>query len=313
MIAGFEEPDAGEIRFDERPVTRTPAHRRNTALVFQNYALWPHMSVEENVAYGLAERRVARAAKRDRTLAALKAVRMQEYTQRSVNQLSGGQQQRVALARALVIEPDVVLMDEPLSNLDAKLRIQMREEIRRIHDEIGITMVYVTHDQKEALCMADTVAVMSMGRIAQVGSPREVYRRPANRFVADFIGGTNVIPGKVLDLAAEWGRIETPLGVFRCRLGAQAVEADSVGVCMVRPESLRVDAAPAVNQFRATVHRGVYLGELEELELATAWQPIRAVVSNPGESARPAGTTVMVGFDADDALILAGRDTEFVV
>ena len=190
MVAGFYTPDVGRIVFDDRDVTNVPPHKRNTGMVFQNYALWPHLTVEENVAYGLDVRDVSASERKDRVAKALETVRMQRYAGRSPNQLSGGQQQRVALARALVIEPDAVLLDEPLSNLDAKLRLEMREEIKRIHETIGITMIYVTHDQKEALSMADRLAVMKDGRVCQTGDPRAIYNHPRSAFVAGFIGET---------------------------------------------------------------------------------------------------------------------------
>ena len=224
MIAGFETPTSGEIFFDDRPIVDVPAHKRNTGLVFQNYALWPHMTVEQNVAYGLDERRIPKNEKADRVAEALKSVHMEDYGKRMSNQLSGGQQQRVALARALVIEPDVVLLDEPLSNLDARLRLQMRHEIRRIHDETGITMVYVTHDQKESLSMADNVAVMSMGHVEQLGPPRAIYRSPANRFVADFIGETNLIPGELLEIDGDNGTRRDAAGRIHGAHGLRTAE-----------------------------------------------------------------------------------------
>ena len=197
MIAGFIEPTAGQVVFGEKDVTALPPNKRNTGMVFQSYALWPHMSVAENVAYGLKIRKLDKPARDRKVAKALESVRMAEYADRKPNQLSGGQQQRVALARALVIEPTVLLLDEPLSNLDAKLRLEMRSEIRRLCTETGITTVYVTHDQKEALSMADGVAVLKDGAVQQVGPPRELYERPRSRFVADFLGETNFIAGTI--------------------------------------------------------------------------------------------------------------------
>ena len=304
MIAGFEEPTDGGIFFDERPMLGVPVHKRNTGLVFQSYALWPHMSVEQNVAYGLDERRVPKSEKSGRVDNALKSVHMEGYAKRMSNQLSGGQQQRVALARALVIEPDVVLLDEPLSNLDARLRLQMRREIRRIHDETGITMVYVTHDQKESLSMADSVAVMSMGRVEQLGPPRTIYRSPANRFVADFIGETNLIPGKLLEKEGDSGRVETPLGEFRARLGAESVDIGDDALCMIRPECLSIGAEGQENVFTASMKQSMYLGEFEQFELETAWQTVQAVCANPGERVPQPGAEVTVRFAAADAVIL---------
>ncbi len=193
MIAGLIDPTGGSIHFGPRDVTHLPTGKRNAAMVFQGYALWPHMTVRQNVEFGLNVRRVARDESRDRVAEALRIVRMEELADRRPGQLSGGQQQRVALARALVVKPDVLLLDEPLSNLDAKLRIEMRSEIRRICTETKVTTVYVTHDQEEALSMADRIAVMRDGRLCQVGPPAELYSRPATRFVAGFLGHTNLL------------------------------------------------------------------------------------------------------------------------
>src|SRR6059058_5957216 len=198
LIAGFYQPDAGQLFFGDKPMSGVPPHRRNAGMVFQNYALWPHLTVAENVAYGLEVRAVSASEKKQRVAEALGIVQMEKYADRAPNELSGGQQQRVALARALVIKPDVLLLDEPLSNLDARLRLEMREEIRRIHAQTKITTIYVTHDQKEALSLADRIAVMRQGQIEQIGAPRSLYRAPANRFVADFIGETNWLPAEVL-------------------------------------------------------------------------------------------------------------------
>jgi iron(III) transport system ATP-binding protein len=197
MIAGFIDPTEGSISFNGRDVTRTPPNKRNTGMVFQSYALWPHMTVAQNVAFGLSVRKVPGDEKAKRVREALDQVQMGEYAGRKPTQLSGGQQQRVALARALVVRPDVLLLDEPLSNLDAKLRLELRSEIRRVCKDAGLTTVYVTHDQKEALSMADRVAIMEAGRVRQTGTPRELYRRPKSRFVAEFLGEADFFEAKV--------------------------------------------------------------------------------------------------------------------
>jgi len=250
MIAGFETPTHGEIFFDGRPMLAVPAHKRNTGLVFQSYALWPHMTGAQNVAYGLDERGIPKGEKGDRVAAALKSVHMEGYEKRMSNQLSGGQQQRVALARALVIEPDVVLLDEPLSNLDARLRLQMRHEIRRIHDETGITMVYVTHDQTEALTMGDRIAVMSEGEVRQLAGPGVLYKNPSDRFVAQFIGippmnmidGTILAEGEALLFKGDFCRLELPEA--KCELmRPYAGKVVSMGV---RPEDVRVSEGKGV-------------------------------------------------------------------
>jgi len=303
LIAGFAQPDEGTILFDDRPMAGVPPHRRNAAMVFQSYALWPHMSVAENVAYGLRERRVSRAERERRVGAALRTVRMSAYRDRMPNQLSGGQQQRVALARALVVEPDVVLMDEPLSNLDARLRLEMRREIRRIHAETGITMIYVTHDQKEALSMAERLAVMSVGRIEQVGTPRELYRRPANRFVAEFIGEANLLSGTLLSVTGGLGTVRTALGDLKATLPPGAPEPPADVICMVRPECIAVGQGP-VNTFQAEVRGAVYLGEVEQLMLRAGELELLAVQSNPREAPPATGERVRAHFAPEDAVIL---------
>src|SRR4051812_33554330 len=208
-MAGFYIPEEGKIFFGDEDVTRLAPHKRNTGMMFQSYALWPHMSVAENVAFGLEERKVAKDEIKRRVGEALESVRMGSYAERRPNQLSGGQQQRVALARALVIRPRCLLLDEPLSNLDAKLRLEMRTEIRRVCKEFKLTTVYVTHDQKEALSISDRMAILEGGRILQVGSPREVYRRPTSKVVANFIGEVDFITGTVVSSANGRAMVDT--------------------------------------------------------------------------------------------------------
>ncbi|MFO8006596.1 MAG: ABC transporter ATP-binding protein [Candidatus Brocadiia bacterium] len=309
LTAGFLRPNGGRILFDDRPIDDVPAHRRNTGMVFQSYALWPHMDVAENVAYGLRERRVGAEEREERVHQALETVRMEAYSDRMPNQLSGGQQQRIALARALVIEPDVVLLDEPLSNLDARLRLEMRNEIRRIHAETGITMIYVTHDQKEALSMARRMAVMSMGRVQQVAEPRHVYRRPANLFVAEFMGEANMLPGELREVSDGLGTVETPLGSLVAALGEPAPgEGDEV-VCMVRPECLKTGSGEP-NALRARLEDSVYLGEVEQLKLTCAGLELSVMNANPGPSPPTVGDEVALHFDPDDAVILPQTSRE---
>lgn len=309
MIAGFYPPTAGRILFDDRDMSRMPPHRRNTGMVFQNYALWPHMSVWENVAYGLNLRKVSADEKKRRVEEALEIVRMAPYADRSPNQLSGGQQQRVALARALVINPDVVLLDEPLSNLDAKLRLEMRHEIRRIHDDLGATMVYVTHDQKEALSMADRMAVMGMGVVQQIGDPRTIYNRPANTFVADFIGETNFIPGTIADIDDGY-LVETPVGRFHSRTPCEhAYRPGDRVTCSVRPESIRIEThngQPAqINQIDARVTQVIYLGECEQYTLILEDKTTVKVIDHHPERPRTEpGETVRLVFSAATVVIL---------
>jgi iron(III) transport system ATP-binding protein len=197
MIAGLLEPHGGEILFDGKAVTRVPPWQRNIGMVFQNYALWPHMTVFENVAFGLVERRAPRGEVGDRVEEALRLVGLEGLGRRLPSQLSGGQQQRVALARAIVVQPALLLLDEPLSNLDARLRVQMRNELVKLQRQLGITTIYVTHDQEEALMLSTRIAVMHRGHLVQLGTPEQVYERPADAFVADFLGGANFLAGTV--------------------------------------------------------------------------------------------------------------------
>jgi iron(III) transport system ATP-binding protein len=215
LIAGFLEPDSGEIYFDGQPMRHVPVQKRNLGIVFQHYALWPHRSVFENIAYGLQVRRFSASEIERRVQEMLRLMRLEECRDRYPSQLSGGQQQRVAMARALVVRPQLLLLDEPLSNLDAALRQELREEIRRVQRTLGITTVYVTHDQEEALALADRLAVLHQGRVFQVGSPRQVYELPTTRFVATFLGGGNILPGRYLGRTHDGHLVETPLGRWR--------------------------------------------------------------------------------------------------
>jgi len=266
-LAGFVEADAGSIRFGDEDVTRVPPHQRHAGMVFQSFALWPHLSVFENVAFGLREQRVPKGEISARVEAALASTRLPGYGGRRVDELSGGEQQRVALARALVVRPRCLLLDEPLSNLDAKLRHSMREEIRRLCKEHGLTTVYVTHDQKEALAVADRIGVMTTGRLLQVGSPAEIYRRPRSRAVAAFVGETNLLAGRVAAVEGAEVRVESPVGALvaaRDEAFAPAVGAE-VWIS-IRPECLRLVRAGEVapNTLRGRVEQVTYLGELAE-------------------------------------------------
>ncbi len=302
MIAGFSELDVGDILFGDRSLKGVAPGRRNTAMVFQNYALWPHLNVHQNVAYGLEERGVQRSAIRSRVQAALESVHMEQYEFRKPNELSGGQQQRVALARALVVRPDAVLLDEPLSNLDARLRMEMRCEIRNIHDQTGITMIYVTHDQKEALTMADEIAVMSMGRVEQVGRAQEIYRSPANVFVATFLGEANLIQGEILETNGTFGTIKTSLGVFRGRLSRGLLPDKEAVCCMIRPENLHFTTGEE-NSVTVTVEDVVFLGDTEQYVLRAGDVLLRALtLGQAGKMIKGIGASV--GFAAEDTLIL---------
>ena len=269
-IAGFHQPDAGTIRMGERDITHLPPHQRDTGMVFQSYALWPHMTVAENVAFGLEMRRIPRAETRRRVAEALERVHMADRAGTKPNQLSGGQQQRVALARALVIEPQCLLLDEPLSNLDAKLRLEMRAEIRRICKQAGLTAVYVTHDQKEALSVADRLAVLRNGVVEQIGTPAEVYRHPVNHFVAGFIGEGNFLDGRVAGASHDQVRLDTPLGPLVAAAAGQPPATGTAVTLCIRPEALRFDvpSSGAPNTLRGRLLRTVYQGELAQHDLA---------------------------------------------
>ena len=271
LLAGFLAPDSGEVWADDRllssPRGIVPPERRRMSLVFQSYAVWPHMTVYENIAFGLQMRKLAEGQIRERVQRMLDIVNLGGFERRYPHELSGGQQQRVALARALVVEPETLLLDEPLSNLDANLREQMRFEIRRIHQETGITTVYVTHDQAEAMVIADHVAVMNGGHIEQVGTPEEIYERPQSRFVASFIGQANCLAGRMVEP-----------GLVRCgELEIRAIDqsqfhpGDEVVLC-IRPHALRVHGATSphtagTNTAIGRLMQSAYLGDLQDLRI----------------------------------------------
>ena len=311
MLAGFLDPDEGDVLFGDRRMNDVPAHRRNTGMVFQNYALWPHMTVFENVAYGLELRDVERDELKRRVAEALEMAQLTGLERRKPNELSGGQQQRVALARALVIRPDVLLFDEPLSNLDAKLRLEMRLELRRIHAQTGITSVYVTHDQKEALSLAHRVAVMRNGRVQQVGPPRDIYARPATRFVAEFIGQANVLRGRASP-AGQGSAVDTPYGPVRSSTRAQGPV-----LCCIRPEALTLcsPAAPApANRIRGLVRDATYLGDQEQLALriasptGEAQEDVHLLLHHPTTPPPQTGQSVEVAFAPEDVILVADED-----
>jgi spermidine/putrescine transport system ATP-binding protein len=281
MIAGFEQPTSGEIYLAGTPVAGVPPYRRNVNTVFQHYALFPHMDVAQNVGYGLRQKKVSKADMHRRVGEALELVRLAGYERRRTWELSGGQQQRVALARALVNHPTVLLLDEPLGALDLKLRKEMQLELKALQREVGITFVYVTHDQEEALTMSDTIVVMHHGRIQQQGKPADLYERPVNRFVADFIGVSNPFDGKLLEHDPATGRalVESDRGL---RLNGIVTDPDArptIGqpvIVAVRPERMRVEPAAHAqpggagwNSIEGRVRQGTYLGDQTEFRIAT--------------------------------------------
>ncbi|NWF96846.1 MAG: ABC transporter ATP-binding protein [Candidatus Thorarchaeota archaeon] len=310
IIAGFYYPDHGKVYFDDRDVTLVPPHKRNTGMCFQNYALWPHMSVFDNVAFGLKLKRVngmkyTRAAIEKRVMNALSLVRMEGLENRHIHQLSGGQQQRVALARALVIEPDVLLLDEPLSNLDAKLRNEMREEIIRIHRELSITTVYVTHDQHEALSISDRVAVMDKGYVQQFGTPKEIYTIPQTIFVADFIGRCTFIKGTIsgiddyLEVRISSGSVLTG----KATINGYPFEMGEEVVCAIRPEALNLTLADhADNEITGVVTRTIYVGDSLEAYFDVGGTPAQALLKP--ESKVKVGDTIRLYAPRQEVMVL---------
>ena len=292
MIAGFNTVDGGEIRFDERVINQVAAHKRDIGMVFQNYAIFPHLNVTENVAYGLKARHVPAAEIQKRVEEALRMVQIDQLAQRKPNELSGGQQQRVALARAFVIEPGVLLMDEPLSNLDAKLRVQMRTTIKKLQRRLGITTIYVTHDQEEALAISDRIAVMNQGEIMQVGAPEEIYRKPANPFVANFIGVSNF-----LDCTLEAQKGEGTVEVLGHRFAAP-VRTDYAGpaILSARPEQLSLAEAG----IPGTITLALFLGDFVQYEIRLPnGQSIELnEYTKDTEQMRAVGSEVHVAFSA---------------
>ena len=303
LIAGFEQPSSGKILLDGADVSDVPPHRRNVNTVFQSYALFPFLSVFDNVAFGLRHRRVEKADLRRRVNEALELVRMTSFAKRRPGQLSGGQQQRVALARALVLNPAVLLLDEPLGALDAKLRRSLKVELKALQERIGITFLYVTHDQEEALTMSDRLAVMNAGRIVQIGTPREVYEEPAEAYVADFLGAANLMEVEVISAGA-------------LRLGDFALSAERCEVvtgsahAVIRPERVRIEAhgSAGENRVPAMVERVVFLGAATQVMLHLApGVPLQALIQNDGEQPDLAQGTPVHAYLPPDALrVLAG-------
>ena len=274
LIGGFHRPDQGEIYFDGKAVKSKPPYERNIGMVFQNYALWPHMTNLDNISYGLKLKKFSRAEVADKVSHALKLVNLVGLENRYPGQLSGGQQQRVALARALVLNPDVLLLDEPLSNLDAKIRIQVRAEIRKLQKELAITTIYVTHDQEEALTLSDRIAVINLGKLQQIGTPRDLYERPENPFVADFIGINNLIPGDVQEVnkAEGWIKVQTKVGPLIC-ISDRAYTPGDQCMISVRPETASIsqseDFQKGFNLISGTVSFASYIGNTIRYDVET--------------------------------------------
>lgn len=307
-IAGFYTPDSGRILFDQDDVTQLPPHKRNTGMMFQSYALWPHMTVAQNVAFGLEERKVSSSEIKRRVQEALDSVQMGKYGDRKIAQLSGGQQQRVALARALVIRPRALLLDEPLSNLDAKLRLEMRLEIRRVCKEFGLTAIYVTHDQKEALSVSDRMAILVDGRITQIGNPEQVYRHPRSKVVADFLGETNFLPGKITGITGKNAHVETEIGLF------QGVVSDpewNAGVgemvsLSIRPEAWRLTENAEANSVAGRIGESIYLGEVAQYLFQAGSHSLKIFELNPRLSARANDRDFYASVSPADVVVLRG-------
>jgi iron(III) transport system ATP-binding protein len=306
-IAGLETPDRGSIAINGRTVyssaekIRLAPNARRLSMVFQSYAIWPHLNVFKNVAFPLEVRKnkLSRTQVQERVEAALEAVHLGGFSGRSAVKLSGGQQQRLALARSLVTEPELILLDEPLSNLDAKLRESMRIELKRLQHSLGLTSVYVTHDQGEALALSSRIAVMNAGKIVQIGRPREIYEKPNSKFVAEFVGTSNVVRGTIRRIEGEVAWIETPLGNIASQNWRDLVTGDEV-LLMIRPEDIRLinaDAAgPAENGWSGRALAGAYLGEAIDYVIVVNGTELKVRANDPSEHGR-VGTDIFASID----------------
>ena len=313
MIAGFEDATSGQVMLDGENMVVIPPNKRPMSMVFQSYALFPHLSVRENVAYGLHLRKKSTAEIKEEVDIALAAMNLTAMADRAPSQLSGGQQQRVALARAMVVRPKVLLFDEPLSNLDAKLRVKMRVEIRRMQKRLGISSVYVTHDQSEAMAMSDRIVVMNAGRIEQVDTPEEIYLHPASVFVADFVGRANFVPAKASEVGED-GKVQIEalgqqLNVHASQSAKEAVRSGDDLVVLVRPESMRIAATDekpaALTGSLGQVVTSIFYGETVEYEIETEFGSLVCVVSDPrAEDLLEEGQYVRLGIEAEKAWLL---------
>jgi spermidine/putrescine transport system ATP-binding protein len=306
MIAGFERPTSGEILLDGTDVGQTPPHKRNVNTVFQSYALFPHLSVADNVAFGLKYKKLTKEEKRKAVGEALALVQLGAFASRKPNQLSGGQQQRVALARALVLRPQVLLLDEPLGALDARLRKDLQVELKALQRELGITFVFVTHDQEEALTMSDRIAVMNGGRVEQAGAPRELYEEPTTLFVADFLGVSNLITATADGADSDGCRLKVGERTLHARVGETGATGDVRA--MIRPERVRVEpqGQDGANRIPGMVEHAVFLGSFEELRVRiVGGELLKAVIPNDGRQAdHSQGAPVTLHLPPDDLRVL---------
>jgi spermidine/putrescine ABC transporter ATP-binding subunit len=305
LVAGILQPDVGTIRLGGRDITSAPIHARNATLVFQSYALFPHLTVFDNVAFGLRMRKEKAAEVKRRVQEVLELVRLPDFGGRYPAQISGGQQQRVALARALVVHPELLLLDEPLSNLDAKLREEMRSEIRRIQRTVRITTILVTHDIDEAFALSDRIAVLNAGRVEQIGTPHEIYQHPDTDFVAEFAGRANRFEGRVVGREGSRVLLETRNGVrfWVAENGHALPQGEDVRV-MLRPERVRLGAASAVNRFEATVEERTYLGDVTSYRFRVGDALVTAQCQNTGAALHSVGDAVTIGWEPEDCVSL---------
>jgi iron(III) transport system ATP-binding protein len=305
-IAGLETPTSGSIHFGDRDVTRMPPHKREAAMVFQSYALWPHLTVGQNIAFGLEERRVPKPEIKRRVEEALEMVQLPGFGDRSIDQMSGGQQQRVSLARALVVKPKCLLLDEPLSNLDAQLRVEMRREIRRIVKENGLTGIYVTHDQEEALAMADRMAVLTRGNIGQIGTPEQIYRDPRSAYIANFIGETNLIAGEIIETRSGFALVRTAAGPIAGRITDPEwtpPPGESVRLS-IRPEAWRLHKDTGDNEIPGNITERAYLGQRIQYWIETPVGRQQVVEMNPHVIHQPSAETITLHARHDDVVVL---------
>jgi spermidine/putrescine transport system ATP-binding protein len=309
LIAGFEEPTAGKILLDDQDVSAVPPHRRNVNTVFQSYALFPFLTVYDNVAFGLRNKHLPKTEINDRVYSALDLVKLRSFEKRRPGQLSGGQQQRVALARALVLQPSVLLLDEPLGALDAKLRRSLKVELKSLQEQVGITFLYVTHDQEEALTMSDRLAVMRDGKIVQIGVPTEVYEQPADTYVADFLGVSNLMPIDIVS-RGPGSHCEVKLGETVLAVEHGGLDAPDHSHAVIRPERVRIEefGTAGPNRVPAMVERLVYLGSSTQVFLRlAAGADIQALIQNDGDQGQLAQGTPVHAYLAPDALrVLSG-------
>ena len=309
MIAGFLDPDGGDLLIKGQRMNGVPPYKRELGMVFQTYSLFPHMTVAENIAYGLKLRKVGKQEMQERVKRVLELVKLPNVADRYPKQLSGGQRQRIAIARALVIEPSLLLLDEPLSNLDAKLREELRDELKRLHQEIGVTTIFVTHDQEEALALSDRIVVLNHGFVEQIGTPLEIYNQPASEFVHTFIGKTNRMEGEVIAIDADSIKVRTTGGLLiQAAKQARDFSLQQKVIVFVRPEKIKLSDTgvhTGANQVEGHLQLASFLGSYTECEIVAGKHTLSVKVQMSDKSAeREAGTTVYCNWDAEDVLIM---------